>query len=100
MLEEGLSEIAWSAWLARSDRWALACKLSDKNIENAPVDQIVVDLEGNEDKEALLGKIKAAVVKKRSVFLSPKDLHQLTQGRGEDPERYAARIKQAAPPCC
>ena len=70
MIEEGLSEIAWSAWRARFDRWALACKLSDKNIENqvfecitnALADQIVVDLEGNEDKETLLGKIKAAVV--------------------------------------
>ena len=69
-------------------------------IPNAPTDQIVVDLEGNEDKEALLGKIKAAVVKKRSVFLSRKDRHQLTQGRGEDTEHYVARIKQAAPPCC
>ena len=29
-----------------------------------------------------------------------KDLHQIVQGQNEDPERYAARIKQAAPPCC
>ena len=58
MLDEGLSEIAWSAWRARFDRWALACKLSDKNIENVVfecipntlADQIAVDLEGNEDK--------------------------------------------------
>ena len=69
-------------------------------IPNALADQIVVDLEGNEDKETLFGRIKAAVIKKKSVFLYCKDLHQLTQGRGEDPERYAARIKQAAPPCC
>ena len=77
MLKEGLSEIAWSASQPRFDPWALACKLSDRNIENSVfecipnelADQIVVDLEGNEDKETLLGKIKAAVVKKRSVFL-------------------------------
>ena len=40
------------------------------------------------------------MIKKRSVFLYRKDLHQIVQGRNEDPERYAARIKQAAPPCC
>ena len=51
-LEEGISEIAWSAWRARFDRWALACKLSDKAIENhvfecipnAFADQICVNL--------------------------------------------------------
>ena len=48
----------------------------------------------------LLTKIKAAVIKKRSVLLYRKDQLQLTQRRGEDPERYAAHIKQAAPPCC
>ena len=70
MLEEGYSEIAWSAWRARFYRWALDCKLSDKNTENrafecitnALADQIVVDLMGNEDEETLLGKIKAAMV--------------------------------------
>ena len=62
-------------------------------------DQIVVDLKSDEDKEALLVKIKAAVVKKISVFLYCKDFHHLSQGRGEDPERYAARIRQAAPAC-
>ena len=39
-------------------------------------------------------------MKKRSVFLYRKDLHQIVQSRSEDPERYAARIQQAAPPCC
>ena len=33
-LEEGISEIQWSAWRARFDRWTLACKLSDKAVEN------------------------------------------------------------------
>ena len=107
-LEEGISEIQWSAWRARFDRWTLACKLSDKAVENcvfesipnALADQICVGLVGNENKETLLAKIKAAVIKKRSVFLYRKDLHQIVQGRNEDPERYAARIKQAAPPCC
>ena len=76
-LEEGISEIQWSAWRARFDRWTLACKLSDKAVENrvfesipnALADQICVGLVGNEDKETLLAKIKAAVIKKRSVFL-------------------------------
>ena len=34
MLEEGITETAWAAWRARFDRWAVACKLSDKKIEN------------------------------------------------------------------
>ena len=40
-----------------------------------------------------------AVVKKRSIFLYKNDFHQLTHGRTEDPEHFAARIKQAAPAC-
>ena len=68
-----------------------------ESIPNALADHICVGLVGNEDKEALLAKIKTAVIKKRSVFLYRKDLHQIVQGRNEDPERYAARIKQAAP---
>ena len=86
----------------------LACKLTDKNMENrvfkcipnALADQIVVDITGNENKETLLEKIKSAIVKKISVILYSKDLHQLTQGPGEDPEKYAARIKQVVPTCC
>ena len=39
-------------------------------------------------------------MKKLCVFLYRKDLHQIVQSRSEDPERYAARIRQAAPPCC
>ena len=108
MLEEGISEMAWAAWRATYERWAVACKLTDKNMENrvfecipnALADHIVVDLTENENKEALLEKIKSAIVKKRSVILYRKDLHQLTQGPGEDPERYVARIKQAVPACC
>ena len=50
--------------------------------------------------KVLLTKIKEAVVKKRSVFLYRKDLHQIVQSRSQDPERYAARIRQAAPLCC
>ena len=107
-LEENISEISWSAWRNRFDRWQLSCKISDKAVENrvfeaipnALADQICVGLAGNKNKEALLTKIKAAVIKKRSVFLYRKDLHQIVQGRSEDPERYAARIRQAAPPCC
>ena len=107
MLEEGITETAWAAWQARFDQLAVAYKLSDKNIENrvfecilnSLADQIVVHLKGNKNKEALLVEIKAAVAKKRSVFLYSKDFHKLSLGRGENPERYAARIKQAAPAC-
>ena len=107
-LEENISEISWSAWRNRFDRWQLSCKISDKAVENrvfeaipnALADQICVGLAGNENKEALLTKIKGAAIKKRSVFLYRKDLHKIVQGRSEDPERYAALIRQAAPPCC
>ena len=99
-LEEGTSEIQWSAWQVRFDRWALASKLSDKAIENWVWVWVWFGLVGNDNKENWFVKIKAAVIKKRSVLLYRKDLHQITQGRNEDPERYAARIKQAVPPCC
>ena len=46
-----------------------------------------------------LAKIKSAVVKKRSVLLYRKDFHELYQSWGEDPECFAARMKQAAPAC-
>jgi hypothetical protein len=59
-----------------------------------------VGLKGDESKAELLTKVKDAIVKKRSVFLYRADLHRIVQNRGEDPSRYAARIHQAAPPCC
>ena len=31
-LEEGITDMAWAAWRARFDRWAVACKLSDKTL--------------------------------------------------------------------
>ena len=76
MLEENITETQWAAWKARFDCYCVACKLSDKNIENCVfecipsslADQIVVDLTGDETKMALLIKIKAVVVKKRSIF--------------------------------
>ena len=91
----------------RFNRWQLSCKVSDsavvnrvfEAIPNQLADQICVGLVGNESKAVLLAKMKEAVVKKRSLFLYRKDLHQIVQNRGEDPERYAARIRQAAPPC-
>ena len=61
--------------------------------------QIAVDLSGRETKEEIVVKIKAAVVKKRSIFLYRKDFHELSQSRGEDPERFSVRIKQVAPAC-
>ena len=48
----------------------------------------------------MLANIKDTLVKKRSVFLYRSDLHKIFQNRAEAPERYAARIRQAAPPCC
>ena len=33
-LEENISEISWSAWRNRFDRWQLSCKISDKAVEN------------------------------------------------------------------
>ena len=59
----------------------------------------MIGLVGNETKADLMVKIKDVMVKKRSVFLYRSDFHKITQNRGELPERYAARIRQAAPPC-
>ena len=59
----------------------------------------MIDSDGTESKHAIFAKKKSAVVKKRSVFLYRKDFHELRQNRGEDPERFAARIKQLAPAC-
>ena len=105
MLEEAITETQWSAWKVKFDRYCMTCKLSDKDIQNCVfktilsslADQIAVDLSGQETKEDILTKIKTAVVKKRSIFLYRKDFHEIKQSRGEDPERFAARIKQAAP---
>ena len=106
-LEEECDEIRWAAWCARFERWQLACKITAKQVENRILeaipnqiaDTIVVGLVGTEDKAALMTKIKAVMVKKRSVFLYRADFHKISQMRGELPERYAARIRQAAPPC-
>ena len=76
-LEENISEVSWTSWRNRFDRWQLSCKITDKAVENRVfeaipntlADQICVDLAGDENKEVLLAKIKEAVVKKRSVFL-------------------------------
>ena len=68
-------------------------------VPNQIADQIVVCLMGNKTKADLMEKIKVCIVKKRSIFLYRSDFHKLTQNRGELPERYAARIRQAAPPC-
>ena len=71
-----------------------------KAIPNQLADQICVGLKGAETKEELLAKIKDTIVKMKGVFLYRADLHRIVQNRGEAPERYAARIHQAAPPCC
>ena len=71
-LEENISEISWAAWRNRFDRWQQSCKISDKAVENRVfeaipntlADQLCVGLAGNENKEALLTKIKAGVIGK------------------------------------
>ena len=106
-LEEECNQIQWAAWQARFERWQLACKISDKQVENRILeavpnqiaDQIVVGLVGNETKSDLMEKIKECMVTKRSIFLYRSDFHKLTQNRGELPERYVACIRQAALPC-
>jgi hypothetical protein len=96
--DEDVTEVKWSAWLARFERWQLSCKISDKAVENRILkaipnqlaDQICVGLKGKETKAELLAKIKDTIVKKRSVFLYRADLHRIVQNCGEAPERYAA----------
>ena len=88
------------------ERWQLACKISDKQVENRILeevpnqisDQFVVGLVGNKTKANLMEKIKECM-KKRSIFLYRSDFHKLTPNRGQLPERYEAHIRQAAPPC-
>ena len=73
VLEEECNQIQWAAWCARFKRWQLACKISDKQVENRIMeavpnqiaDQIVVYLVGNETKAELMEKIKECMVKKR-----------------------------------
>ena len=77
MLEESITETAYQAWLFRFDRYCISHKLTDDKIKNrifeavptVLADQICVDIEGNETKEAVFEKVKYTVVKKRSVFL-------------------------------
>jgi len=103
-LDEECSAIQYAAWVARLERWQAACRISDKAMENrilesipnSVADQIVVSLVGNEDKAGLMEKIKEVMVRKRSTILYRNDFHQLKQSRGEQPERFAARIRQSA----
>ena len=107
VLSEDCDEIAYAAWLARFERWQLACRITDKQVENRILeavpsqvaDTIVIGLSGAETKYELLVKIKDVMVKKKSIFLYRSDLHKLTQHCSELPERFAVRIRQAAPPC-
>jgi hypothetical protein len=86
-LEEECNEIQWSAWCARFERWQLACKISDKQVENRILeaipnqiaDQIVVGLVGNETKADLMEKIKECMVKKRLIFLYRSNFHKIVQ---------------------
>ena len=90
-----MSEVQWSAWLSRFERWQLSCKISDRAVENPVLeaipnelaDQICVGLKGDESKAELLAKIKDLIVRKRSVFLYRANLHRIVQGRGSKPVR-------------
>ena len=107
LLEENITETQWDAWKYRFERYCVTCKLKDEDVVNqvfetipsSLADQIAVNLTGTETKVQNLAKIKDTVVKKRSIFLYCKDFNGLSQSRGEDPERFAARIRQAAPAC-
>ena len=33
-LDEDITEVQWSAWKSRFERWQLSCKISDKAVEN------------------------------------------------------------------
>jgi hypothetical protein len=107
-LDEDITEVQWSGCKSCFERWQLSYNISNKAVENrifeaipnTLADKICVGLIGTESKADLLAKIKDTVIKKQSVFLYCKDLHQIVQNRSEAPERYAARIRQAAPPCC
>ena len=76
-LDADVTEVQWSAWKSRFERWQLSCKISDKAVENRILeaiphqlaDQICVGLLGSESKAEFLAKIKDTVVKKISEFL-------------------------------
>ena len=76
-MDENITDMSWTAWKNRFDRWQLSCKILDKAvvnrileaIANQLADQICVGLAGTESKKVLLAKMKEAVVKKRSVYL-------------------------------
>ena len=64
--QEDCDEISWAAWCARIERWQLACKITDKQVENRILeaipnqiaDQVVIGLNGTETKADLMAKIK------------------------------------------
>ena len=107
VLSEESDEVSYAAWLARLERWQAASKITDKQMENRILeavpsqiaDSLVVGLKGDETKYELLALMKDVMVRKKSIFLYRSALHKLTQNRSELPERFAARIRQAAPPC-
>ena len=80
-----MTEVQWSAWTSRFERWQLACKISDKAVKNRILeampnqlaDEICVGLLETETNAELLAKIKDTIVKKRSVFLYRSDLHRI-----------------------
>ena len=74
VLQEDCDEIAYAAWLARFERWQIACRITDKQVENRILeavpsqvaDTIVIGLSGAETKNELLVKIKDVMVKNKS----------------------------------
>ena len=39
-LDEDVTEVQWSAWTSRFERWQLACKISDKAVKNRILEAI------------------------------------------------------------
>ena len=86
-LDEDITEVQWSAWKSRFERWQLSCKISDKAVENrifeaipnTLADQICVGLLGTESKADLLAKIKDTVVKNAVSFCIAKIYTRLSK---------------------
>ena len=77
VLEEGISETQYQAWLCRFERYCTSCKLWDDKIKDCVfeavptdlADQICMDVTGDESIDEILAEVKSAVVKKRSGLL-------------------------------
>ena len=65
MLDEAITEVQYSAWKSRFDRYCVTCKLKDTDIVNqifetipsSLADQILIDLDGSETKDVICRKL-------------------------------------------